>query len=39
MDKLREELQKFREEFKEPERQNEDTIKKDSSSDVEIFEI
>jgi len=39
MDKLRKELQRFREDFKEPQNENNDTIKKDSSDDVEIIEI
>lgn len=39
MDKLREELQRFREDFKDPQQKKNDTIKKDSVSDVEILEI
>ena len=39
MDKLRKELQRFREDFKDPQIKNNDTIKKDSSSDVDVIEI
>ncbi len=39
MDNLRKELQKFREEFKDPQLKNNDSIKKDSSNDVDIIEI
>jgi hypothetical protein len=39
MDKLRKELKRFRENFQDPQQKNNDTIKKDSSSDVEIIEI
>ncbi len=39
MDNLRKELQRFRENFKDPQLKNNDTIKKDSSNDVDIIEI
>lgn len=39
MDKLRKELKRFRENFQDPQQKNNDTIKKDNSSDVEIIEI
>ena len=39
MDKLRKELQRFREDFKDPQIKNNDTIKKDSSDEVDIMEI
>jgi hypothetical protein len=39
MDKLRRELKKFREDFQDPQQMNNDSIKEDSSSDVEIIEI
>jgi hypothetical protein len=39
MDNLRKELQRFRENFNDPQLKNNDTIKKDSSNDVDIIEI
>ena len=39
MDKLRKELKRFRENFEDPQQKNNDTIKEDSSSEVEIIEI
>lgn len=39
MDKLRKELQRFREDLKDPQIKNNDTIKKDSSSEVDVIEI
>ena len=39
MDKLRKELQRFQENFKNPQLKNNDTINKDSSNDVDIIEI
>jgi hypothetical protein len=39
MDNLRKELKRFRENFQDPQQKNNDTIKEDSSSEVEIIEI
>ena len=39
MDKLRRELQRFREDFQDPQFEKNDTIKKDSADDVDIIEI